>query len=168
MNKIVKKLRGENAETKKLEELYKKPKKEKLPDEGASFQVFEPNLIQQADLLFLPHDKGFKYALVVVDDASKICDAEPIKNKNSIDVLNAFKKIYHRNILKLPQIQIEVDDGSEFKGEVAEYFKKHKIRVRVAEPNRHRQQGLVELKNKILGSTLLQLQTLDEMKTKKS
>ena len=41
---------------------------------GASmphFQSFEPGLIQQADLLFLPNDHGYKYALVVIGNYSK-------------------------------------------------------------------------------------------------
>ena len=42
--------------------------------------VEKPNEIHQADLLFLPHDtvrrKTFKYALVVVDVASRYKDAE--------------------------------------------------------------------------------------------
>jgi hypothetical protein len=47
--------------------LYTAPRN--LKDENqATFQVFEPNSIHQADLLFLPTEKfGFKYALVVVD-----------------------------------------------------------------------------------------------------
>ena len=45
-----------------------------------------PNKIHQADLLFLPHDKverkTYKYALVVIDVASRYKDAEPLTSKN--------------------------------------------------------------------------------------
>jgi hypothetical protein len=101
----------------------------------------------------------------VVDNHDKKCDAEPLKSKNSDVVLKAFKKIYSRGILSLPKIQIEVDNGAEFKGEVSDYFEKHNVRVRVAETGRHRQQALVESRNKLIGSILLQLQTLEELKT---
>ena len=67
----------------------------------------------------------------------------------------------------IPKIQIEVDSGGEFKGVVARWFEDQNIRVRVAEPNRHRQQGLVELKNKVIGAVLLQLQAIEELKTNK-
>ena len=46
-----------------------------------------PNKVHQADLLFLPHDKvgrkTYKYALVVIDVASRYKDAEPLTYKNS-------------------------------------------------------------------------------------
>ena len=50
----------------------------------------------QADL-FLPHDrlprgrKIFKYALTVVDVASRFKDAEPLTYKESSEVSNAFQ-----------------------------------------------------------------------------
>ena len=53
-----------------LDELYKQPRPERKED-MATFQVFKPNLIQQADLLFVPNDRGYKYILVVVDDHSR-------------------------------------------------------------------------------------------------
>ena len=46
--------------------------------------VFVPNEVHQADLLFLPHDrlprgrKTYKYALTVVDVASRYKEAEPL------------------------------------------------------------------------------------------
>ena len=48
------------------------------------FDVSTPNKVHQADLLFLPHDKlprgrkVFKYALTVVDVASRYKEAEPL------------------------------------------------------------------------------------------
>ena len=58
--------------------------------------VDKPNQIHQADLLFLPHDrvgrKTYKYALVVVDVASRYKDAEPLTSKESREISNAFDK----------------------------------------------------------------------------
>ena len=61
--------------------------------------VDKPNEIHQADLLFLPHDtvrrKTFKYALVVIDVASRYKDAEPLTSKESSEVAKSdiFSKI---------------------------------------------------------------------------
>jgi len=58
------------------------------------FDVSVPNKVHQADLLFLPHDKlprgrkVFKYALTVVDVASRYKEAEPITSKISDEVAN--------------------------------------------------------------------------------
>ena len=64
--------------------------------------VEKPNEIHQADLLFLPHDtvrrKTFKYALVVVDVASRYKDAEPLTSKESSEVAKSFEKIYSRKL----------------------------------------------------------------------
>ena len=49
----------------------------------------EPGYIYQADLLFLPNDEGYKYALVVVDIGSGLCDAEPLKSKKTTEVKSA-------------------------------------------------------------------------------
>ena len=59
--------------------------------------VDKPNEVSQADLLFLPFNrfrgKTYKYALVVVDIASRFKEAEPLTSKNSEEVAKAFKKI---------------------------------------------------------------------------
>jgi len=155
----------QGQDTTKLDSLYKKPKAEKKED-VPQFQVFKSNLIQQADLLHITSDRGYKYILVVVDDHSRKMDAEKLKDKNSSSVCKAFKKIYERGILHMPQ-QIEVDDGTEFKGDVKHYFDHNNVRVRVALPNRHRQQALVERKNQLLGTLIHHLQNQKELQTNK-
>lgn len=62
------------------------------------FQSFAPGYTQQADLLFLPHDHGYKYALVVIDNYSRKLDAEPLKSKKAAEVKKAFEKIYKRDV----------------------------------------------------------------------
>ena len=56
--------------------------------------VDKPNQIHQADLLFLPHDKvgrkTYKYALVVVDIASRYKDAEAINLKRKSRDIRSF------------------------------------------------------------------------------
>ena len=52
--------------------------------------VNKPNQIHQADLLFLPHDtfkrKTYRYALVVIDVASRYKDAEALTSKESSEI----------------------------------------------------------------------------------
>ena len=70
------------------------------------FDIRIPNEVHQADLLFLPHDrlprgrKTYKYALTVVDVASRYKEAEPLTSKESAEVATAFSKIYKR-VLKV-------------------------------------------------------------------
>ena len=60
------------------------------------WNVEKVNKIHQADLLFLPHDtvkrKTYKYALVVVDIASRYIDGEPLTSKYSTEVSRGFEK----------------------------------------------------------------------------
>ena len=77
--------------------------------------------VEQADLLFLPKDEGYRYALVVVDVATRAMDAEPLKEKKTEAVLQAFRKIYARKYLKWPTKFLQVDSGSEFKSVVANF-----------------------------------------------
>ena len=161
LKKIVKNILGPEEDTRNLQSLFKQPRAEKKED-MAQFQVFKSNLIQQADILFITNDRGYKYILVVVDDHSKKMDAEKLKEKDSLSVAKAFKKIYDRDILNIPE-QIELDDGKEFKGEVKQFFEEHNCRIRYALPNRHRQQGLVERKNQTLGTIIHRIQTYKEL-----
>ena len=60
------------------------------------FDVSTPNAVHQADLLFLPHDKlprgkkVYKYALTVVDVASRYKAAEALTSKESDEVSRGF------------------------------------------------------------------------------
>ena len=149
-----------------LKQLTSIPQKEKY-NEMPHMQVFTPNNLEQADLLFMPTGAfGFKYILVIVDAHSKKCDAEAIKNKLSSIVMKALIKIYKRGIVKEPKI-LSVDAGTEFKDEFETYCKKNNIILKVAHTNRHRQQSLVEAKNKIIGSNLLNLLNHKELDTGK-
>ena len=91
--------------------------------------VSKPNEIHQADLLFLPHDtfrrKTFKYALVVIDVASRYVDAEALTSKSSDEVTTAFKRVYSRK-LRWPKTLI-VDPGREFMGSVTTLMNEKKV-----------------------------------------
>jgi len=118
--------------------------------------VHEPNKIHQADLLFLPHDKvgrkTYKYALVVIDIASRYKDAEPLTSKSSDEVTKAFSNIYSRK-LKWPEKMI-LDPGREFMGYVTSLFQKHNVTIQRSEAGNHRAQPFVERANRTLAERL--------------
>jgi hypothetical protein len=148
-----------------LYNLHLKPRKEKGQN-MPTFQHQKINMIHQADLLFLPTDEGFKYLLVVVDIGSRLCDAVPLKTKEANEIIKAFETIYKRrnSKLKYPK-NMEVDAGSEFKGNVKEYFLNKNMSVRVAKAGRHRQQAIVERKNQTIGYVLHQRMNAQELLT---
>ena len=85
----------------------------------SSWPRFAKNYQQSADLLFLPHDGIYKYALVVVDNGSRLVDAIPLSNKNAKHVADNFDELYKKSkILDIPKYMY-VDDGTEFKGACA-------------------------------------------------
>ena len=99
------------------------------------FDVSTPNKVHQADLLFLPHDrlprgkKVYKYALTVVDVASRFKEAEPLTSKTAAEVADALSRIYKRGPLKWPKL-LQVDPGREFMGAAGQLLAKHGVSVR--------------------------------------
>ena len=105
------------------------------------FDIPTPNAAHQADLLFMPHDKDgrkvFKYALTVVDVASRFKEAEPLTSKNSDEVARALEKIYKRGHLKWPKL-LQVDPGREFMGAVTRMMESRGTTIRLGHPEVHR------------------------------
>lgn len=140
--------------------LTEPPKKEPT-NQMPSHRAVNKNFSHQIDLLFLPDDNGYRYLLVCVDIATRLCDAEPLKTKNSVEVKNALLKIYKRKILSLPK-RIEHDPGSEFEGTFHKYFDKiTTIFKKVV--GRSRSQAVVESKNKQIGTILNKKMLADEI-----
>ena len=129
------------------------------------WSVDKPNEIHQADKLFLPHDtvrrKTFKYALVVIDVASRYKDAEPLTSKESSEVAKSFEKIYSRK-LKWP-VRIIIDPGKEFMGHVTSLMKRHNVIIQRSEAGNHRAQAFVERANRTLSERLFSFQYGKEM-----
>ena len=115
------------------------------------FDVATPNSVHQADLLFLPHDKRgrkiYKYALTVVDVASRYKEAEPLTSEDSAEVSKAFQSIYRRNPLTWPQM-LQADPGREFMGSVTKEMENHKTYIRRGGTEIHRDQAIVERFNR--------------------
>ena len=118
-----------------------------------------PNKVHQADLLYLPHDrpppsrKTFKYALTVVDVASRFKEAEPLTTKEAKEVAAALERIYNGSPLKWPKL-LQVDPGREFMGAVNQLLSKHNVEVRRGRVDIHRDQAIVERFNRTLAERL--------------
>ena len=132
------------------------------------FDVATPNSVHQADLLFLPHDKLprgkkiYKYALTVVDIASRYKEAEPLTSKDSAEVAKAFQSIYRRSPLTWPQM-LQVDPGREFMGSVTKEMENHKTYIRRGRTEIHRDQAIIERFNRTLAERLFGHQYAVEM-----
>ena len=132
------------------------------------FDVSSPNAVHQADLLFLPHDKlprgkkVYKYALTVVDVASRYKAAEALTSKDSDEVVRGFAKIYKKGPLKWPQM-LQVDPGREFMGAETKAMENNKTTIRRGRPNIHRDQAIVERFNRTLAERLFGHQYAVEM-----
>jgi hypothetical protein len=149
-----------------LKNLYKIPKKDK-GENAPKFQPVAPGIYQQADLLFLPNDKGYKYALTVIDTGSNQSDAEPLKTKEQTAIIKAFDTIYGRGYISLPKV-MQVDAGKEFGSRVKKWFADQGVSYRVAEVGRHRQQAKVERLNQTIGTLLTKRMSAQELITDKT
>ena len=134
------------------------------------FDVSLPNAVHQADLLFLPHDKlprgrkVYRYALTVVDVASRYKAAKALTSKESVEVAKGFARIYRRGPLKWPQL-LQVDLGREFMGAVTKMANEHNVTIRRGPTEIHRDQEIVERFNRTLAERLFGHQYAVEMNT---
>jgi len=166
LNKIPK--RGDVLNNEELFQLYKTPKKD---TKGKSMphidkDNIDPKAILQADLIYLPNDEGFRFALVCVDINTGYTDAEPIKERDAETTLKAFKKITSREPLKdAPKYVLQTDGGSEFKGVFHSYVITKGIAHRFGKAGRSRQQAVVEQRNKVIGRALFYRMTAQELIT---
>jgi len=135
------------------DKLYEKPKEIKGVNQP-HIRVEHPHHVIQIDLLELPNDNNYKYALVAVDLNTRKVDAEPIMNKTANTTLEGIKKIFNRGIVKQPKLRIECDSGLEFKGVFAKYMQDNNIHIRYGKSGRSKMQSMVENRNKTIGKAL--------------
>ena len=138
-----------------------------VPRLDASMSLFaEPNDIHQSDLLSLPHDKfkkkTYKYALNIVDVASRYKGSYQLTTKNSKEVAQAFQWIYENTPLTYPKTLI-VDDGKEFYGDTTKLMEKHDVMIQRRNPSQHLSQGIVERFNRTLEDRLFSYQYHKEL-----
>ena len=108
---------------------------------NASMSLFaKPNDINQSDLLGLPHDKfkkkTYKYALNIVDVASRYKGSYQLTTKNAKEVALAFQWMYENTPLTYPKTLI-VNDGKEFYGDTTKLMEKHDVIIQRGDPSQH-------------------------------
>ena len=138
-----------------------------VPRANASLSLYaKPNDIHQADILYLPHDKfkkkTYKYALNIVDVASRYKGSYQLTTKNSKEVSQAFQWIYENTPLTYFKTLI-VDDGKEFYGDTTKLMEKHDVIIQRGDPSQHRSQGIVERFNRTLADRLFSHQYHKEL-----
>ena len=146
-----------------------------VPRPNASMSLFtKPNDIHQSDLLSLPHDKfkkkTYKYALNILDVASRYKGSYQLTSKNAKEVAQAFQWIYENTPLNYPKTLI-VDDGKEFYGDMTKLMEKHDVMIQeiqvhvdpCGDPSPHRSQGIVERFNRTLADRLFTYQYHKEL-----
>lgn len=147
-----------------LNQLYKKP----VPESGIYMpitQVFEKDIYYQADTLYMPEDKHFKFLLVCCDLYDGTIDAEPMKEVNNNEALRGFKAIFKRKYLKFPKF-ITFDRGNEFKNdEIVKYFNSNGTNVKFALTGRSRQLANVERANQKIATILFKRMASQELIT---
>ena len=172
IQKLAKKVGTTNEEAEKwllkqpLYQIYLPPPKY-VPRPNASMSLYAmPNDIHQADILYLPHDKlkkkAYKYALNVVDVASRYKGSYQLTTKNAKEVAQAFQWMYKNTELNFPKTLI-VDDGKEFYSEVTKLMEKHDVIIQRGDPSQHRSQGIVERFNRTLADRLFTYQYHKEL-----
>ena len=138
-----------------------------IPRPNAIMSLFaKPNDIHQSDLLGLPHDKfkkkTYKYALNIVDVASRYKGSYQLTTKNAKEVAQAFQWIYENTPLNYTKTLI-VDDGKEFYGDMTKLMEKHDVMIQRGDPSQHRSQGIVERFNRTLEDRLFTYQYHKEL-----
>ena len=133
-----------------------------IPRPNASMSLFaKPNDIHQSDLLSLLHDKFkkkiYKYALNIVDVASRYKGSYQLTSKYAKEVAQAFQWIYENTPLNYPKTLI-VDDWKEFYGDVTKLMEKHDVMIQHGDPSQHHSQGIVERFNRTLADRLFSYQ----------
>ena len=138
-----------------------------VPRPNASMSLFaKANDIHQADILYLPHyryeKRLYKYALNVVDVASRYKGSYQLTTKNTKEVAQAFQWIHENTPLTYPKTLI-VDDGKEFYGDTMKLMEKHDVIIQRGDPSQHRSQGIVERYNRTLSDRLFSYQYHKEL-----
>ena len=138
-----------------------------IPRPNASMSLYaKPNDIHQADILYLPHDKfkkkTYKYALNIIDVASRYKGSYQLTTKNAKEVAQAFQWICENTPLTSPKTLI-IDDWKEFYRDVTKLMEKHDVMIQCGDPSQHRSQRIVERFNRTLADRLFSFQYHKEL-----
>lgn len=109
----------------------------------------------QMDIMYLPNPNKnkFKYLLTCIDVHSRKLFAEPIKNKNKEDALEAFQKIIKKSG---KPVNLNVDAGGEFdNGEFKNFCDKNNIKIWMSNPLEENKNAIIERFHRTLRNLLL-------------
>src|SRR6266487_4593063 len=126
-------------------------------------KISHPNCIHMCDLLYLTNDivnkKTYKWALTIIDVASRFKCTVPLTSKNSSDVAKVFKKIYNdpSNPLVWPTL-LQCNQGCEFMGETSKIMEEHNVMIRLIGAYSHRGLAIVDRFCKTLAEMLYKIQ----------
>jgi hypothetical protein len=143
--------------------LQNPPKRSKLYNH---IQISMPNEMHQADLLFLPEDRRKKYALTLIDCASRYKASRPLANKTADEIITALSDIYKVDpYLDIPLV-LNVDKGSEFdNNKMRTMCNKNGIQLLINLPSNHL--AFVERFNSTLARLIFNRQHLKELENKR-
>ena len=137
------------------------------------YDVTKPNEQHQFDLVYMPHNvfegNTYKYILSDVDVASRYKVARSFRTKKSSKVAFVLGAIYKKKggFFKYPKV-FQIDNGSEFKGEVEKLPEKHNVDIRRATTKyRHTHTASVESSNKVLEDLLFEPMDAQELQNSK-
>ena len=138
-----------------------------IPRPNASMSLFAKlNDIHQSDLLSLLHHKfrkkTYKYALYIVDVASRYKGSYRLISQYTKEVAQAFQWMYENTPLNYPKTLI-VDDGKEFYRDTTKLMEKHDVIIQRGDPSQHCSQGIVERFNRTLADRLFSYQYHKEL-----
>ena len=105
---------------------------------------------------------AYKYALNIVDVASRYKGSYQLTTKNAKEVAQAFQWTYENTPLNYPKTLI-VDVGKEFYGDTTKLMEKHDVMIQHGDPSQHHSQGIVERFNRTLADRLFTYQYHKEL-----
>lgn len=148
-------------------QVHKRPLK--LKGRSNTQQVYEPLRYFQSDLIDMSNlstsNRGYRYALNLVDNFTKYLFSEPLKSKDGPGTATAFREVINRisalRVATLPEdelhhrIVINSDNGSEFKNPfVRQVFEDENVVQTFNSPHSPQSNGLVERVNGTLKSMM--------------
>lgn len=141
-----------------VKQLYKRPAKENpMPHR----QSFASDVEHQVDILYLPKDKKYSYALVVIDVFNSITDARPLERQEAPEIMGAMESIYAGPYLHYPKY---LDADNQFGSQAfKDYCNSHNITLKLSKPYRSRQNAHVETTNGVIGKMIWQYELSKEI-----
>lgn len=159
-----------------IKDVISKEETYQLHNKNTQFKNLQGNIVSFAENQFWNCDiidlqnlyktnKGNRYILIVVDIFTRYCYAEPLTNKNSDTVLNAFKVICNKKSNSYPDILIS-DNGSEFISNIFQkYLKDHQIIHKTFPPGTHTTLGIIDRLCKTIKNNIFKYFTENETTT---